>query len=149
MIIRNVQVTDLAKLLSLEEQVFGDCALNAVSMRQQIDLFSEIFFVAEKGAEIAGFVIGGVSVGKSYGWILDLVVRSEYRREGIAAELTEKCIKTLRRFCKSKILLTVEPDNSARILYNKLGFKDVELDPTYFGVNSPRLIMELNIENGV
>lgn len=149
MIIRNVQVTDLARLLSIEQQEFGDHGLNAVTMRQQIDLFSQTFFVAEQNNEIAGFVIGGVSAGTGYGWILDLAVHSKYRRQGIATELAQKCIKALCRFCESRILLTVEPNNSVRALYKKLGFIEADLDPEYFGENSPRLIMELNVEKSL
>ena len=143
MIIRNVQVTDLARLSSLEKQEFGDCGLNAVTMRQQIDLFAQTFFVAEQDDEIAGFVVGGVSVGTGCGWILDLVVNDKYQRQSIATELSQKCIEALRRYCQSKILLTVEPNNPARMLYKKLGFIEADLVSDYFGENAPRLIMEL------
>ncbi len=146
MMIRNVQKTDLTTLISMEKDVFGDRGLNAVTMRQQFDLFSEISFVAEKETEITGFVFCGVSIENRYGWILDLAVLKKFRRRGIATELLEKCIKTLGRFCKTKIILTVEPDNTTRVLYEGIGFKAVELDSHYFGENSPRLIMELNVE---
>ncbi len=144
-IIRNVTTDDLIGLIKLEQDEFGDHGLNAVTMRQQIDLFSDIIFVAENDNEIVGFVIGGVSIKNKKGWLLDIVVREDFRQKGIGTKLVTTCIRSTAKYCKRKVALTVEPKNPAITLYKRLGFVDVSVEQNYFGVGALRILMEIDI----
>ena len=145
-IIRNVTTDDLVVLLKLEQDEFGDHGLNAVTMRQQIDLFSDIFFVAENENEVVGFAIGGVSIKNRKGWLLDVVVREDFRKKGIGTKLVTTSIISTAKYCKRKVALTVEPNNPAITLYKRLGFVDVGVEQNYFGVDALRILMEADTE---
>lgn len=91
-------------------------------------------------AEVVFAVLGDKAVGlatcfvnfstfnvKSYLYIHDIVVLSEYRRQGIGKALMEELIRSAkeRDFCK--VTLEVREDNmSAQKLYKNLGFADCD-----------------------
>lgn len=73
------------------------------------------------------------SDNKGYGFIsedipeLSIALKSECRGKGVGKSLMEALIREARRNEFSAISLSVDPDNLARILYEKLGFQKVAM----------------------
>ena len=86
---------------------------------------------ARNGEEIIGMVVCFVNFStfkvKKYLYVHDVIVKKEYRGLGVGRQLLEKCISISveRNYCK--VTLEVRDDNeSAKRLYQSLGFKDTE-----------------------
>ena len=82
-----------------------------------------------------GTVLGyaGLLVVLDEGYITNVAVRPEYRRQGIAGEL----LQVFRRFAEGNKMafLTLEvrdSNTSARVLYTKHGFKEVGVRKNYY-----------------
>ncbi|PKR84184.1 GNAT family N-acetyltransferase [Heyndrickxia camelliae] len=88
------------------------------------------FLVAKK----AGFLMGWVLIDKSsdwftgeeIGWISDVYVKREFRRQEVATQLLEKSLLHFKHLGYSDVRLNVFSFNESAIrLYEKLGFQDV------------------------
>ena len=119
------------------------CELVVIDEIGKMELFSDIFYVAENDNEIVGFAIGGISIKNKKGWLLDVVVQEDFRQKGIGTKLVITCIRSTARYCKRKIALTVEPNNPAITLYKRLGFVNVGVEQSYFGADALRILMEI------
>ena len=89
------------------------------------------YFVAEAEGELLGYC--GMQVIAGEGYITNVAVRPEYRRQGIAGEL----LRVFRRFAEGNhmafLTLEVRDSNaSARALYTKHGFKEVGVRKNYY-----------------
>jgi ribosomal protein S18 acetylase RimI-like enzyme len=85
-------------------------------------VFAASTLVAEVGGEVVGFVIGLPYSDRSALWIHQLVVRDEWRRQGIGAALLAEGRKAARRLELRELRLLVRPDNPARRLYESVGY---------------------------
>jgi len=88
------------------------------------------FIVARK----AGILMGWVLIDKStdwftseeIGWISDVYVKKEYRKQGIAKQLLQQSLWQFKHLGYSDVRLNVFSFNESAIrLYEKLGFQDV------------------------
>ena len=84
--------------------------------------------VAQLDARIAGFLVSR-SVGPGEREILNIAVAPEYRRMGIAQELIRA---EIARQPGIHFLEVRESNRAARMLYQKLGFREVGLRPGYY-----------------
>jgi len=79
--------------------------------------------------EPVGFMLYGQFIeDKGEWWIGRLMVVPEHRRKGIAEGATKVAIENMKKLGADKhIFVSFVPDNDeARLLYEKLGFKDAE-----------------------
>ncbi len=67
------------------------------------------------------------------GWIGNLLVRPEQRRQGIGAELMKKAVEALKDAGVETIWLTASP--LGKPLYEKLGFKEIDRIDRWIGEN--------------
>ncbi len=75
--------------------------------------------VAEKEGEIVGF--GNGILNGTTGWLGNILVPPEYRRQGIGREITTHLIEYLKsKGCRNQILIASEMGKN---IYNRLGFQ--------------------------
>ena len=93
--------------------------------------------VAEDGDEIAGYVYAALEpmswkeLRGPAGFIHDIAVREEARRSGIAVQLLEAANAWLREHGAPRVILwTATPNEAARSLFRRLGFRDTMVEMT-------------------
>ncbi len=141
--IRNANPSELEALLKVEVASHGEDAFDRYTLRQYLDLFSGNFLVYASNEKLLGIAIGGLKIGTSNAWILELAVVPEARNQGVGRKLLLALLEKLKDQGISKISLTVDQKNSsARHLYSSLGFVEVREEKNYFGEGHDRLILE-------
>lgn len=126
-IVRKLTPDDLPELLEIEREAFRDRPWATE------DFGTDDCLVAEIDGRVAGFLVsrqtfpatGGARAERE---ILNLAVRREYQRKGIATALLH------REFSRRAIyfLEVRESNQAARDLYHKLGFVEVARRPEYY-----------------
>lgn len=90
-----------------------------------------VFLAAVSGEEVLGYV--GMMFVLDEGYISNVAVSPDYRRQGIADALIDELISRAKMFELSFVTLEVRDSNqSARALYEKHGFRDVGLRKNYY-----------------
>jgi ribosomal protein S18 acetylase RimI-like enzyme len=126
-----IQRDSIAKFLSEHLDQYGD---------EKADILKAIDYSLDRGVRPGGFVVvameknqvvGAVVVNKTgmSGYIPEnilvyIAIHSDYRGQGLGRKLMERAIKR----AEGGIALHVEPDNPAKILYEKLGFTNKYLE---------------------
>ena len=143
MTIRPAAIADLKSLLHLHRSVFGAAAFNAYVLRQQLDAFADLQWVAEDSdGNLAGCISGAIEQPTGSGWIWALAVHPEYRGQRLGERLSRQLLATLAEYGSEHVRLTVSPGNRAAIrLYERLGFEQQEVVTDYFGAGEDRIIM--------
>lgn len=143
--IRPAVRADLDALIALERQTFPEESYGEIALRQFIDLFPGLFFVAEDGATVAGYGLGGIDQ-HGEGWVLSLGVSPAHQGRGIGARLFDAVLDALRG--TGTIRLTVIPDNVRAItLYERKGFTTEARVEDYYGPGQHRLVMARRAED--
>lgn len=147
MIIRKASKKDLEGVFEIEKNAFAPDNYPIFVLRQYMDVFPKLFLIAtDQHNAILGYVIGGIDESKNIGWILSLATNPDNKSKGVGSRLTNELIKKFQTLHLDIVRLTVHPENiPANKLYEKLGFSKKELDHNYYGDQSPRLILDLNI----
>lgn len=92
---------------------------------------STVFFVAEKGDELIGYV--GLQYILDEGYITSIAVKKENRNSGVATMLLNKCFSFAKEKHLAFISLEVRISNEKAInLYNKLDFKKEGLRKNFY-----------------
>ncbi|MFC0522175.1 GNAT family N-acetyltransferase [Pontibacillus salicampi] len=85
------------------------------------------YLVAKKGEEIVGWIFIGKNLdyfdNKEYGYIYDLLVVPKHRGNQIGSALMKEAITYFRSKGYNEVRLNVFASNSAKQLYEKLGFQ--------------------------
>lgn len=143
--IRPASLTDVAALAELERVCFSDPWTTA-GLLETIQYETARTFVAQESDRILGYVIARIS-GEE-GEILDLAVRPEERRRGIATRLLFAVREALQKDGVREMYLEVRESNHPAIeLYRGQGFRPVGMRPRYY--RSPAedaLILRATIE---
>lgn len=147
---RQAGPADLPLVAQLEHEVFGDEAYPGFFFRQALDLWPELFLVAEEEpGEVVGYVLAAPAVREGEVCVLSAAVRQSRRGRGIAAGLLERLLDRLSTARFQTVWLTVHPDNASAIeLYQRLGFRTVGREAGYFGPSEPRLRMQRSLAPG-
>jgi ribosomal-protein-alanine N-acetyltransferase len=128
--IRPAASADVAELVELERLCFSD-PWTADGIRETIQLETARSFIAQESDRIVGYVFARISGPE--GEILDLAVRPERRRRGIAAALLAAVREALHAAGARELYLEVRQSNQAAIaLYGAHGFRPVGLRPHYY-----------------
>lgn len=129
-IIKSASWRDLLALSSMEKICFGGDAWPLVELMGVLTFPGVIRLRAVGDEKLVGFIAGDPRKRDNTGWILTLGVLPDWRRQGIASALLNKCEEELRM---PQIKLTVRRGNSAAIsLYEKLGYKQVDVWEKYY-----------------
>lgn len=143
--IRDCRRGDLEAVYGIEKACYGDDALDRIALTQYLDLFAQVYLVAEQAEEIVGFVIAGATLGDAprLGWILDVAVRPSHQGRGIAPAMCRRAMDELERREIRTVRATVAPQNERSLrTFARLGFHVVEAVEDYFGPDEKRLVVE-------
>jgi ribosomal-protein-alanine N-acetyltransferase len=142
-IIRPFKPEDLFIVSEIEQESFDVYGYPRFFFQQAFEVFGKLFRVAEVGGKIVGYVLGALQYDCPEAWLLSIAVLKSYRKKRIGLLLTEDLLKIFGNMGVKSVSLTVEPDNfSAKKLYQKFGFAEIDRIENYFGHNEPRIIMK-------
>lgn len=135
---------DLEDVQRLDAEACGDNAYPYMIFRQLLDVTGELFQVCKNSeGNVIAYGVIAPSVRLGSGWLLSLVVSSQYRRKGIGTALVNQLLYKAASFSLDQVNLTVAPDNGAAIsFYQRLGFTPAaNVERHYFGRDSDRILM--------
>ncbi|MCS3461069.1 GNAT family N-acetyltransferase [Aeromonas sp. BIGb0445] len=133
---------DMHAIWQIESQVFGDAVYPDFFFRQAMDLWPELLLVAEREGQLLGYGLGGVGQHRTQGWLLSLAVLPQARGLGLAKAIIDSLEQALLAQGCLQVRLTVDPANPARRLYERLGYRELALEPAYFGPGEDRCLLE-------
>jgi len=147
--IRQACIEDLDAITKVEASCFPEAeAATRVSLEKRIKTFPDTFFVAEIDGRMIGFINGCVINGTviydklyenaalhnpdgNYQTIFGLDVISEYRNQGIAAQLMNYMIEVSRVAGRKGVILTCKE----RLIhyYTKFGYRNMGISESVHG----------------
>ena len=112
-------------------------------LQNQIGLDTSHFLVATVDGNVAGYM--GLQIFGGEGYVTNVAVLPEYRKQGIAKSLIREQMKNKMSF----ITLEVRESNLPAIsLYTKCGFKNVGIRPNFYSAPTENaIIMTINNED--
>ena len=112
-------------------------------LQNQIGLDTSHFLVATVDGNVAGYM--GLQIFGGEGYVTNVAVLPEYRKQGIAEALIKEQMKNEMSF----ITLEVRESNLPAIsLYTKCGFKNVGIRPNFYSAPTENaIIMTINNED--
>jgi ribosomal-protein-alanine N-acetyltransferase len=130
--VRSAMLDDLPAILAIEQQAASAAHWPAEEYERLLK--TGLVLVAERAGKVCGFVCAKAVGGE---WeIENVVVATEFLRQGIADRLMRALIEQAEKGAASRILLEVRESNQpARRLYEKDGFHDVGRRRNYY--NNP------------
>ena len=105
-------------------------------LKNQIALDTSHFLVATVDGNVAGYM--GLQIFGGEGYVTNVAVLPEYRKQGIAESLIREQMKNKMSF----ITLEVRESNLPAIsLYTKFGFKNVGIRPNFYSAPTENAII--------
>ncbi|HHW37023.1 MAG TPA: GNAT family N-acetyltransferase [Bacillales bacterium] len=137
MIIRRANENEIKQLLQwsipLTEELSAGYMKSNVQMTN--DMVSKVlsnggyYLVAQHGWDIMGWVLVGFDLNfyknTPIGFLYELYVFPSYRKNGVGKVLMKEAVDQLKTAGMKFVQLNVFAGNSAKEMYEKLGFKDV------------------------
>jgi ribosomal-protein-alanine acetyltransferase len=129
---RSAKLDDVPAILAIEQQAASAAHWPAEEYVKLVK--AGVVLVAEQAGKLRGFVCAKTIASE---WeIENIVVATEFLRQGIADQLMRALIEQAENGAASRILLEVRESNQpARRLYQKHAFREVGRRRTYY--NSP------------
>lgn len=127
-----VQMTagHVRQVAALEKACFSD-PWSERSVASELENPLALWLVALDGDTVAGYVGSQSVMGEAD--MMNLAVRSDYRRQGIGKALVQELIAALKNRGVSSLALEVRASNTpARMLYEAVGFRQVGRRPRYY-----------------
>ncbi|MCL2407525.1 MAG: GNAT family N-acetyltransferase [Defluviitaleaceae bacterium] len=132
-LIRQAELRDIPDLLDMNEIFNGKGLSTAVAMKRDLESNAgEMVFVAECGGMAVGFICGQVFSSICYAdaklcTVMELFVREEYRRYGIASKLMLRLEQEFEEHSALEILLQTGGENDgAQRFYENIGYIDTK-----------------------
>ena len=121
---------DIAQVAALEQACFSDPWPQSV-LEKELENELSLWLVAKQGGEVVAYV-GSQSVLDEAD-MMNLAVREDARRQGIARSLVQTLCKRLSEKGVQSLTLEVRDSNEPAIrLYEALGFSQVGKRPNYY-----------------
>lgn len=126
MIIEKMNLSHLDGVVKIENACFVH-PWSRDDLAKQIDLDTSYFLVATQDKNVVGYM--GLQIFSGEGYVTNVAVLPEYRRQGIAQMLIKEQLKNDMQF----ITLEVRESNISAInLYTKMGFENVGIRPKFY-----------------
>jgi ribosomal-protein-alanine N-acetyltransferase len=149
--IRQPRLSDLDKLLAIENRSFRSHRFTARDFQYHYENSSSIFAVVEVADELVGYIAGIVYHGARLrtAKIYSMAVMPGLRHKGIGSSLL-KHFETRARAnkCHSITLEVRKTNRPARALYERFGYTVEEVLPDYYAPGSDGLRMRKLLEKG-
>ena len=124
--IRRAVLCDTAEIVKIEETCFS-VPWSESSVRESLQNENSYFYLALCNDVAIGYM--GLQIFSGEGYVTNVAVMPEYRRQGIARALLETAMKNEMDF----ISLEVRESNAPAIaLYASLGFETVGIRPKFY-----------------
>ena len=125
---REATIKDNNTYAEIINQTYGD-ALSDDTLEQVLKDNSVRVYMLEKKGKVIGSTTMQFRTNLSIGYIYDVAVVVEYRRQGLGSYMLNRCISELKdnNIDKASLLVTGE-NKSALALYHRLGFIEVDID---------------------
>ena len=125
-LIENMKLQHLDGVVSIENICFAN-PWSRADLEQQLNLETSHFAVATLDGYVVGYM--GLQIFSGEGYVTNVAVLPEYRRQGIAKMLIEKQLQNDMSF----ITLEVRESNLSAIkLYESCGFENVGIRPKFY-----------------
>ncbi len=131
---------DLQGVHALELACFPGHGYPDFFFRQALDCWPEGFLLACDDGTPQGYLLAAPGAKPHLCWILSVAVSETLRGRGIGRKLLTQFLSRLPSSV-THVHLTVDPENSAKELYLKLGFVQTDYESDYFGDEEPRLLL--------
>jgi ribosomal protein S18 acetylase RimI-like enzyme len=144
--IQPANLRDLGSLRRLEQVCFEKDAWPLLDLIAVLSWPEVIKLKAVEDGEMIGFVAGDPRPSEGATWVATIGVDPRYQRRGIG--------RTLLRACEEKtklprMKLTVRMSNNGAIsLYEKEGYRSVDIWKRYYNDGEDGLVMEKTLRNG-
>jgi len=128
--IRNATIADISAIANIEKSCFSH-PWSEQSIKDSFENNCNTFYIAEVESQIAGYI--GLSVMADEGYILNVAVMPENRKQGIGETLVNEVLAFAKENNLAFVTLEVRASNIPAInLYNKLGFEKVGERKNYY-----------------
>lgn len=128
--VRKMCATDIEEVAAIEKTIFS-MPWSADSFRDSLALEHTIYLTAEVDGKIAGYC--GMYKLFHEGEIVNVAVKSEYRKHGVAMAMLRELIQLGEAAEIDTFLLEVrETNRPARNLYEKLGFTQMGIRKNFY-----------------
>lgn len=125
-IIENMNSQHLDGVVNIENICFAN-PWSRADLEQQLNLDTSHFAVATVDEKVVGYM--GLQVFSGEGYVTNVAVLPEYRRQGIAKMLIEKQLQNDMSFITLEVR---ESDLPAIKLYESCGFENVGIRPKFY-----------------
>lgn len=124
--IKVMQDSHIPQVFNIEKVCFSN-PWSEADLRRQLELETSHFLVALSDEKVTGYM--GLQIFSGEGYVTNVAVLPEYRKQGIARALIEEQLKNEMDF----ITLEVRESNTPAIhLYTKMGFENVGIRPNFY-----------------
>ncbi len=138
--IQKVNWRHIFALNNLEKLCFKEDAWPFIELIGLLTFPGVVRYQAVVANEMVGFIAGDARINEKTGWILTLGVHPHWRRKGIAKDLLLLCEEEMRML---RVRLTVKRGNIPAVkLYQKLGYKQVDIWSKYYRDGEDGLVLE-------
>ena len=122
---RNAEPSDRARILAVMPEWWGGRDLTAMLHELFFEHCSDTCFVAERGKELVGFLVGFLSQAHPEEAYIHFVgVHPEFRKGGVGTQLYERLFEVCRRNNRKIIKGCTSPVNTGSIAYHaRIGFE--------------------------
>lgn len=128
--IERMQECHVADIVELEKLCFSD-PWSENSIRYELTNPLSLWLVAVEDDRVIGYIGSQTVLGEAD--MMNLAVRQEYRRHGVAEKLVLELVDALKKNGSHILMLEVRVSNAPAIaLYEKLGFYQVGRRPNYY-----------------
>jgi ribosomal-protein-alanine N-acetyltransferase len=143
--IQPASIRDLGALRRLEQACFEKDAWPLLDLIAVLTWPDVIRLKAVENGELIGFVAGDPRPSEGASWVATIGVDPRYQRRGIGRALLRACEEKTRL---ARIKLTVRMSNEPAIsLYEKEGYRSVDIWKRYYNDGEDGLIMEKTLQS--
>ena len=134
LIIRKASLTDLRAVSAIEKESFPSPWSRWIFLAELTQPVSHFWVIGPAPPspwQVWGYIVFWVVADEMH--LLNLAVRSDQRRQGIAQTLLQQALEQSRALGAQAAWLEVRPSNAAaRALYESFGFQEVGRRPRYY-----------------
>lgn len=143
--IQNASIRDLGALRRLENACFKKDAWPLLDLIAVLTWPDVVRLKAVENGELIGFVAGDTRSSQGASWIATIGVDPRYQGRGIGRALLKACEA---RVPLPRMKLTVRMSNQRAIsLYEKEGYRSVDIWKRYYSDGEDGLVMEKVLQN--
>lgn len=147
--IRPIKTADLSQIAQIECESFSD-PYPLHLFQYLAEITPNLFLVAVENEVVLGYIVAEIRQDSELkiGQLLSLAVRRVERRKGVGHQLFLALLEVLKEQSCKEVILEVRVSNySAKIFYERHGFRKLKRSRKYYKDGEDALIMGLKMED--